>query len=159
MESNSTSQQRPNWRNIQPSQSGVCLQAYPQACESGSYWGIGGLYQVQASRGALAEESALPTKSTTQTPQSESAEKQGSRRPDVVCPRCGSDRIYRVAREGFVRQYLQSLFGYYPWRCRRCGATSMIRKRTKQRHHHSHHDAQKKVDARSADAPGLNLRG
>ena len=36
------------------------------------------------------------------------------------CPRCGCDLIDRMAREG-LRDHLNSLFGRYPFRCRRCG--------------------------------------
>ena len=47
----------------------------------------------------------------------------------VHCRRCGSDRVYRVEREGFMEEKIYPLFGYYPWRCKICRDHVMLRKR------------------------------
>ena len=52
---------------------------------------------------------------------------------EVRCTRCGSDRVFRLFREGFLRKKIYPLFGYYPWKCRICGAEMMLRKRRRAR--------------------------
>lgn len=47
----------------------------------------------------------------------------------VHCQECGSDRVYRLSREGYFQEKIYPLFGYYPWRCKRCGVHVMLRKR------------------------------
>ena len=47
----------------------------------------------------------------------------------VHCRKCGSDRVYRVEREGFMQEKIYPLFGYYPWRCKICRVHVMLRKR------------------------------
>ncbi len=47
----------------------------------------------------------------------------------VHCRKCGSDRVYRVEREGFMEEKIYPLFGYYPWRCKICRDHVMVRKR------------------------------
>jgi hypothetical protein len=53
----------------------------------------------------------------------------------VLCPVCQSDRLRRLPRGGILRQYIMPLFGLYPWRCCRCGVTSMLKKRHQRRRH------------------------
>jgi predicted Zn-ribbon and HTH transcriptional regulator len=45
------------------------------------------------------------------------------------CPRCQSNKIHRLRREGFVEQKLAPLFGYFPWRCPDCKAELLLRVR------------------------------
>jgi predicted RNA-binding Zn-ribbon protein involved in translation (DUF1610 family) len=47
----------------------------------------------------------------------------------VFCQRCGSDRVYRVFREGFLQEKIYPLLGLYPWKCKKCGERIMLRKR------------------------------
>ena len=47
----------------------------------------------------------------------------------VYCRTCGSDRMHRKERKGILQLWIYPLFGYYPWRCNRCGAAPMLRKR------------------------------
>ncbi len=63
------------------------------------------------------------------------AEKSIEKAP-VYCTVCGSDRMRRVHRKGFLQLNIYPLLGYYPWRCGACGVRAMLRKRhrTKMRH-------------------------
>jgi len=47
----------------------------------------------------------------------------------VHCQKCGSDRVYRVVRKGYFQEKIYPLFGFYPWRCKKCGLCLMLRKR------------------------------
>jgi DNA-directed RNA polymerase subunit RPC12/RpoP len=47
----------------------------------------------------------------------------------IVCPRCSYDRVRRVYRKGPLQKFIYPLFGYYPWRCTRCGKKLMLRLR------------------------------
>ncbi len=51
----------------------------------------------------------------------------------VFCKKCGSGRVYRVYREGFMQERIYPHFGYYPWLCRDCGDHAMLRKRKRAR--------------------------
>jgi uncharacterized Zn finger protein len=52
-----------------------------------------------------------------------------STREQVFCQRCGSGKVHRVFREGFLQVKILPLFGYYPWRCKNCGNLEILRKR------------------------------
>ncbi|MGH9561369.1 MAG: hypothetical protein ACRD3S_07935, partial [Terracidiphilus sp.] len=47
----------------------------------------------------------------------------------VSCHRCGSGKVRRVFREGFLQANIYPLLGYYPWRCSQCGQAVILRKR------------------------------
>jgi DNA-directed RNA polymerase subunit RPC12/RpoP len=47
----------------------------------------------------------------------------------VHCDECGSDEVYRTIRRGYFQEKIYPLFGFYPWRCKRCGLRLMMRKR------------------------------
>ncbi|MGD0479672.1 MAG: hypothetical protein ABSA42_05840 [Terracidiphilus sp.] len=47
----------------------------------------------------------------------------------VRCEECGSDEVYRLIRRGFFEEKIYPLFGFYPWRCKRCRVRLMLRKR------------------------------
>ncbi len=47
----------------------------------------------------------------------------------VHCDDCGSDEVYRIFRKGFFQQRIYPWFGFYPWRCKKCGLRLMLRKR------------------------------
>lgn len=51
----------------------------------------------------------------------------------VSCQRCGSGKMRRVYRDGFLQMNVYPLLGYYPWRCSQCGQTVMLRKRRRER--------------------------
>ncbi len=51
----------------------------------------------------------------------------------VFCQKCGSDRVFRVYRKGFMQERIYPHFGYYPWRCMSCGDHVMLRKRKRAR--------------------------
>jgi ssDNA-binding Zn-finger/Zn-ribbon topoisomerase 1 len=59
----------------------------------------------------------------------ESVPEARSTREQIVCQRCGSEKVHRVFREGFLQERILPLFGYYPWRCKNCGNLEMLRKR------------------------------
>jgi len=50
-------------------------------------------------------------------------------RERVDCPQCGIDMMHRVERRGLWQKRILPLFGYYPWRCNRCGTALMLHKR------------------------------
>jgi len=52
-----------------------------------------------------------------------------SRESHLHCKMCGSSRVFRVFRQGFLQEKVYPLFGYYPWRCRSCRGAMMLRKR------------------------------
>jgi len=37
----------------------------------------------------------------------------------VICPKCKTDHAHRSHRQG-LKDYVASLFGYYPYRCNKC---------------------------------------
>lgn len=51
----------------------------------------------------------------------------------VACPDCGRPKMRRMTRLGFLQEKLWPLFGYYPWKCRVCRKTRMLRYRGKKR--------------------------
>lgn len=52
---------------------------------------------------------------------------------EVVCRFCGSDRVYRLYREGFLQTRIYPILGFYPWRCKICGSHILLHKRKKAR--------------------------
>ena len=54
----------------------------------------------------------------------------------IHCKHCGSGRIFRVFRQGYMQEKIYPLFGYYPWKCRGCRGYSLLhlRKRSRSRH-------------------------
>jgi hypothetical protein len=47
----------------------------------------------------------------------------------VHCDECGSDEVCRIFRKGYFQEKIYPLFGFYPWRCKKCGLCLMLRKR------------------------------
>jgi ribosomal protein L37AE/L43A len=45
------------------------------------------------------------------------------------CPNCHEEQLSRIARRGFLRTRIFSLFGFYPWECAICRKEFLIRKR------------------------------
>ena len=45
------------------------------------------------------------------------------------CKRCGSSRLFRVFRQGYLQEKIYPLLGFYPWRCRSCHGAMLLRKR------------------------------
>ena len=56
-----------------------------------------------------------------------------SDRVRIHCQKCGGVSVTRVYRKGFLQERIYPIFGYYPWRCMRCGAHVMLRKRYRAR--------------------------
>jgi len=54
----------------------------------------------------------------------------------VYCSKCGSDRVFRVHRRGFMQVTVYPRFGYYPWVCKGCGEHMMLCKRNRARSKH-----------------------
>jgi len=50
-------------------------------------------------------------------------------RDRVQCRYCGSEKVYRLFREGFWQERVLPAFGIYPWRCKACCANQLLRKR------------------------------
>lgn len=51
--------------------------------------------------------------------------------PGVQCSRCGANFMKRMQREGFLKGKIFAIFGYYPWRCKKCLGIFYLRKRGK----------------------------
>lgn len=47
----------------------------------------------------------------------------------LQCPNCHQEQLARIARHGFMREHVYSMFGYYPWECAICRREYLIRKR------------------------------
>lgn len=47
----------------------------------------------------------------------------------VHCRYCGSDKVFRLYREGFLQERVFPLLGFYPWRCKICSANMLLHKR------------------------------
>jgi DNA-directed RNA polymerase subunit RPC12/RpoP len=63
----------------------------------------------------------------------ENISKARSVREQVVCQKCGSGKVQRVFRDGFLQQVVYPLFGFYPWRCTTCGSRTLRRKRRRRK--------------------------
>ncbi len=48
---------------------------------------------------------------------------------EIVCATCGSRRLRRLPRIGFLQQKVYPLMGYYPWECPICRQVKLFRKR------------------------------
>ncbi len=46
-----------------------------------------------------------------------------------TCRACGSDKIARLRRVGFLQERVLPLLSIFPWRCRQCGASQLARAR------------------------------
>jgi DNA-directed RNA polymerase subunit RPC12/RpoP len=49
---------------------------------------------------------------------------------ELQCPTCGSRRLRRLERKGFLQNKVYSFFGYYPWRCGACKASFYMKRRS-----------------------------
>ena len=47
----------------------------------------------------------------------------------IGCKHCGSDRLFRVFRQGYLQEKIYPLFGFYPWKCRSCKGYMLLHKR------------------------------
>lgn len=47
----------------------------------------------------------------------------------IFCRVCGSDEMRRVLRLGILQENIFPMFGYFPWRCMKCGTQVILRKR------------------------------
>jgi hypothetical protein len=47
----------------------------------------------------------------------------------LQCPNCRQEQLARIARRGFMRKHVYTLFGYYPWECAICRREFLVRKR------------------------------
>jgi len=47
----------------------------------------------------------------------------------MECSKCKAGGMYRIRREGFLHRRVYPLFGYYPWKCRKCETIGMKRHR------------------------------
>jgi predicted RNA-binding Zn-ribbon protein involved in translation (DUF1610 family) len=60
----------------------------------------------------------------------------GHKRDVVYCPECGSDKVYRIERTGFLQRRVFPMLGFYPWVCKECGREELLRKRNRKRRKH-----------------------
>jgi len=51
----------------------------------------------------------------------------------VRCKHCGNARVFRLFRHGFLQSTIYPLFGYYPWKCKACKESMMLRSRKRSR--------------------------
>jgi hypothetical protein len=47
----------------------------------------------------------------------------------MVCRKCGSDKLHRAYRTGFLQLKVFPIFGLYPWECIKCRKVGLYRKR------------------------------
>jgi DNA-directed RNA polymerase subunit RPC12/RpoP len=47
----------------------------------------------------------------------------------IRCKRCGTEKVFRLYREGFLQEKIYPLLGLYPWKCKNCGEQMLVRKR------------------------------
>lgn len=66
----------------------------------------------------------------------------------VVCPKCGSERMRRLPRQGFWQKSIMPMLGYYPWECPLCRELSYIKRRGKRVHRSSEWVGPVMVDGR-----------
>lgn len=45
------------------------------------------------------------------------------------CPKCHQEQLSRIARQGFLRNQIYPIFGFYPWECAICRRETLLRKR------------------------------
>ena len=60
---------------------------------------------------------------------SEQAVTTSSDKERVYCQVCGSHKVRRIFRKGYMQKKIYPVFGYFPWRCLSCGKRVMLRKR------------------------------
>lgn len=53
----------------------------------------------------------------------------------MLCPKCHTQNLHRVQREGFFQTLVGILFGIYPWHCTKCKTNCNLRKRHERRSH------------------------
>ena len=51
-------------------------------------------------------------------------------RGELRCPTCGSRRLRRQERKGFLQKRVYSFLGFYPWRCGTCKTNFYMRRRS-----------------------------
>jgi hypothetical protein len=51
----------------------------------------------------------------------------------VHCRYCGSERVFRVFRQGYLQEKIYPLFGFYPWKCKGCKEHMMLHSRKRAR--------------------------
>ena len=71
-----------------------------------------------------------PTEAVREAAQSTQIAKEADR---LSCPLCGYSSMRREERRGFLQKRVYLLFGHYPWRCKKCNMTSLMRKRLERR--------------------------
>ena len=49
--------------------------------------------------------------------------------PQRTCPKCHAQQARRIKQQGFLQQTVLRRFGYYPWECRFCKETFLIKDR------------------------------
>jgi DNA-directed RNA polymerase subunit RPC12/RpoP len=54
-----------------------------------------------------------------------------SSKGQVQCKYCGNGRVFRIFREGYLQEKIYPIFGYFPWKCKTCGKSMMLRVRNK----------------------------
>ncbi len=47
----------------------------------------------------------------------------------MECPKCKDRALRRMKRQGFLRESVYPLFGYYPWQRRSCKAEILLKSR------------------------------
>jgi hypothetical protein len=66
---------------------------------------------------------------TTTEPLAEELAKTGGAKRRIHCSHCGSHRIFRVFRQGYLQEKIYPFFGFYPWKCKTCSGCMMLRLR------------------------------
>jgi transposase-like protein len=84
------------------------------------------------------KECAVPAEIPEQTTEAVVVKKVRKKHHKVECPRCGGNHLKRKRREGFFQLRVFSAFGYYPWKCSKCGASFMLKKRGLPLRHQKH---------------------
>lgn len=49
--------------------------------------------------------------------------------PQTACPKCEALQARRVKQDGFFQKFILQRLGFYPWECRFCKATFVLKNR------------------------------
>ncbi len=53
--------------------------------------------------------------------------------PSPACPKCHAVHSRRIRQEGFLQQAILRRLGYFPWECRFCKVTFVVKNRGESR--------------------------
>lgn len=76
----------------------------------------------------------------------------------VQCPKCGTEKVFRLERIGLLQKHILPRFGRYPWSCKVCRTSFYSFVRWDRRKRKKYHSADK-TDASSGNPDLSNMHG